>query len=91
MEGGICFLIRPIVVLCYVAKYLFLVSCMRIRLTGINSVACHHLESYGLVLSTSRLWEDVPGDVGSGYALVSTFMCHMPDTPLRRPYKTSLP
>ena len=53
--GGRCLLTSSVVKLVHSAKWPFLIACIRVCLTGLNSVAWYHCDSSVLVLSTIGL------------------------------------
>ena len=89
IDGGRCLLFMLIVNLVLVAKYLFLIYCIRVRLTGLNSVVWYHCVRSGLVLFDINLFSDWCVGVGLGCGVVDRCTCNMPAAPLRVPSRTT--
>ena len=86
-----CLVTRSIFKLVHVEKKPFLITCLRVCLTGLKILVCYHWYISGLVQSTMNLLDVWRLCVGLRWVVVVSFTCHMPGVPLRWHYKTSWP
>ena len=72
MHGVICF-IRSTVRLINVVKSHFLMACIRVCRTGLNSVTCYHLDRSDLVIAAGELSATGLGEIVWVHGMLVTF------------------